>query len=484
MEGMINKIICGDSWELARQLPDESLNCIITSPPYWNLRDYQIDSQFGLESTPEEYVSKLVALFRELKRALKKDGTVWLNLGDSYAGSGQGRNGDGSIGELSKKQRSNRGTVTDKFRHGIGDIPGLKPKDLCGIPWRVAFALQQSYEEHLIKLVEDRAYIAGLVDGEGCITILKTKSANSENSFSYPPIVQIRMCDTGAIDYFAELIKVNRSEAELYNSQKDANQRASYNVKAVAQKAMDLIADIYPFLKVKRKQAIVAYNHQLIRSKTNYQPRSEEQIKKEEFCKELINKLNQRELTEIPSWMVEPKVKTETGWFLRQDLIWHKPNPMPESVTDRCTKSHEYIFLLSKSKNYYYDYEAIKEPDTPDGRKQTIRRQTNRYVGKLLSSFQDNAHERWTGTRNKRSVWTVNTHSFSEAHFATFPQKLIEPMVMAGCPAGGLILDPFMGAGTTAFVAKKLNRNYIGFELNPEYIKIAERRLVQEVLPL
>jgi DNA modification methylase len=309
----LNKIYQGDCLEELKKLPDNSINCCITSPPYYGLRDYGVDSQIGLEETPELYVEKLVDVFREVKRVFKKDGTLWLNLGDSYSGSCKG---EGGTYELSKKQNSNRGShygkdqgVKRKFKIN------LKPKDLIGIPWMVAFALR---------------------------------------------------------------------------------------------------AD---------------------------------------------------------------------GWYLRQDIIWSKPNPMPEGVTDRCTKSHEYIFLLSKSQTYYFDNGSIQEKCVTTGihtnhkytKSSKIYGSKHNNPNSGLSAFEVGEH------RNKRSVWNVVTKPFSEAHFATFPEDLILPCVLAGCPENGIVLDPFMGAGTTAVVAVKNNRNYVGIELNPEYIKIAEKRILEPV---
>jgi DNA modification methylase len=181
------------------------------------------------------------------------------------------------------------------------------------------------------------------------------------------------------------------------------------------------------------------------------------------------------------------------GWWLRQDIIWNKPNPMPESVTDRCTKSHEYIFLLSKSKKYYYDHKAILEKANFDGRKDTMMKGSEKYAnGHSPTDGNPNTlavvgHERWINklengdaARNKRSVWTVATRPFKDAHYATFPEELIEPCILAGCPIDGIVIDPFMGAGTTAVVAKKLNRFYTGIELNPENIKLIDRRMSNE----
>jgi DNA modification methylase len=265
----------------------------------WGLRDYGVEGQLGLEDTPEEYVENLVAIFREVKRVLRDDGTLWLNLGDSYNGSG-GAGGDYSKGGLKEGQPKYPGRK----------VATLKPKDLVGIPWRVAFALQ---------------------------------------------------------------------------------------------------AD---------------------------------------------------------------------GWYLRQDIIWHKPNCMPESVKDRCTKAHEYIFLLSKNRKYYYDNEAIREPyqsKKEKPRNKAAEGYNNSYVGGRWSEGVRDYYS--AGKRNKRSVWTVTTKPFKEAHFATFPPDLIKPCILAGCPKNGIVLDPFMGSGTTGMVAAMYQRNFIGFELNQEYCKMAEKRI-------
>lgn len=312
-------VLVGDCRETLKALPDQSVNCCVTSPPYFGLRDYGTPNQIGLEETPEQFVQNLVEVFREVKRVLKDDGTLWLNLGDSYAGSGKGRNSDGSTNTCGK-QETNKGTIVGKlFKAKLsGD---LKPKDLIGIPWMVAFALR---------------------------------------------------------------------------------------------------AD---------------------------------------------------------------------GWYLRQDIIWSKNNCMPESVKDRCTKSHEYVFLLSKSKSYYFDHEAIREPASYDGRKATDLAKSKKYTdGAYLANGNSNTlHEgdrpRWKQdkngnyVRNKRSVWHVSTQSYSGGHFAVYPPKLIEPCILAGCPEGGTVLDPFGGSGTTGAVAKLHNRNAILCELNEEYVDLMGDRV-------
>jgi DNA modification methylase len=318
-----NTIYEGDCIQTMKQWPDACVQTCITSPPYYGLRDYGHDGQIGLEETPEAFVQKLVEVFREVRRVLKDDGTLWLNLGDSYAGSGKGSNSDGTAhaSSLLGKQGTHKGTTEGtKPIQKAGEI-GLKPKDLIGIPWRVAFALQ---------------------------------------------------------------------------------------------------AD---------------------------------------------------------------------GWYLRQDIIWHKPNPMPESVTDRCTKAHEYIFLLSKSSKYYFDNEAIKEDCVNENMPGSNMRDTRETYGEqnggnsglrdLKKKYKDGD---WPTTRNKRSVWTVTTKPYSGAHFATFPPDLIEPCILAGCPEGGIVLDPFMGSGTTAHTALRAGRKYVGCELNGDYIKLANQRLSQGFL--
>lgn len=322
-------ILIGDCREMLRTLPDESVHCCVTSPPYFGLRDYGMAEQIGLENTPDAFVQSLVQVFREVKRILRGDGTLWLNLGDSYAGSGKGGNPTEATSTLQGGQdiqkaamvRRTRGndecgaTARDAAVTGHANrLRGVvKSKELIGIPWRVAFALQ---------------------------------------------------------------------------------------------------AD---------------------------------------------------------------------GWYLRQDIIWHKPNPMPESVTDRCTKAHEYIFLLSKAPRYYFDSEAIKEPTVVPkgpGNKKAVRQIDGERAGGDNANIRGSLH--MIGPRelrNKRSVWSVTTKPFKEAHFATFPQDLIEPCILAGSPPGGIVLDPFFGAGTTGLVAERVGRRFIGCELNPDYVAIAERRL-------
>jgi DNA modification methylase len=320
----------GDWIEVLRTMPDESVHCVVTSPPYWGLRDYGVAGQLGLERTPDEYVAKMVEGFREVRRVLRDDGSLWLNLGDSYA----------SAWACKRRSIIGLGSPDDTVERGRM-AEGLKEKDLCGIPWMVALALRSD------------------------------------------------------------------------------------------------------------------------------------------------------------------------GWYLRQDIIWAKPNPMPESVRDRCTKAHEYIFLLSKGERYFYDAGAISEDSVTndirrpygsqgawelDGRPEEQKHggEPRSFRGSQFNTGKTAEHQLGRASdkprvdtflgekRNKRSVWSVSTSPFPEAHFATFPPEIPETCIKAGCPENGTVLDPFNGAGTTGLVATRLGRNYIGIELKPNYIEMATRRIEQD----
>lgn len=301
-------VLLADALEGLRTLEPESVHTCVTSPPYYNLRDYGVAGQIGNEDTPEEFVEKLVEVFREVRRVLRPDGTLWVNIGDSYAtrsGPQPPTNTRNSCGHTAKRTPS-----------------GYKYKDLIGIPRLLAFALR---------------------------------------------------------------------------------------------------AD---------------------------------------------------------------------GWYLRQDIIWNKSNCMPESVRDRCTKSHEYIFLLSKSERYYFNPQAIREPAGTKGNARSFRGGGAYTGGRSFNNSAEVARESHgnvrndTGTRNKRDVWTVSTTGFRGAHFAVFPEKLIEPCILAGCPEGGTVLDPFTGSGTTGAVAKKLGRNFVGVEINQEYHEMATQRIEKATPPV
>ncbi len=342
-----NQILLGNALEMLRTLPDECVQMCVTSPPYWGLRDYGVEGQIGLEATPEEYISKMVDVFHEVRRVLRQDGTLWLNMGDSYNAAGRRTHGT----RIGYKQSTNRASAIGADANRATDS-NLKPKDLIGIPWALAFALR-----------DDR-------------------------------------------------------------------------------------------------------------------------------------------------------------WHLRSDIIWHKSNPMPESVKDRPTKSHEYLFLLSKQERYYYDADSIKVKASPDSHARYARGRSdyhkwadggpgNQTLAKTMAHMRETApmDRRKPGVnpkcvepgsgikqntsfsasckdlvdfRNIRTVWTLSTEAFPETHFATFPKALVEPCILAGSRIGDVVLDPFMGSGTVAVVAQNLGRKWIGIELNPEYKAMAERRIKRE----
>jgi DNA modification methylase len=322
-------ILVGDALEKLKTLESESVQTCVTSPPYWGLRDYGIAGQLGQEDDPLEFVLKMKIIFREVRRVLKKDGTLWLNLGDSYSASGRAS----GTKNLSGKEKSNLGSVhlqSHLERSGASGrawqaAPGFKKKELIGIPWRVAFALQ------------------------------------------------------------------------------------------------------------------------------------------------------------------------DDGWYLRQDIIWHKSRVMPESVRDRCTKAHEYFFLLAKSEKYFFNSEAIKEPCKKESKERYKRSFTDirsgttkhlRIAGEICPREGPQRAITAPDMRNKRSVWKVSGTNFKGAHFATFPPALIEPCILAGSRPGDTVLDPFSGAGTTWLVSEKHSRKFLGIEINPAYALMAEQRVsgTQKVL--
>jgi DNA modification methylase len=316
----MNKIEFGDCRAIMRRWAQEGIKAqtCVTSPPYYGLRDYGHEGQIGMEETPEEYIAEMVEVFQCIRDVLADDGTVWLNIGDSYYNY---RPGKGQA--LAKQSVANNDQDLPQTCARRGNkLDGLKEKDLIGIPWMLAFALR---------------------------------------------------------------------------------------------------AD---------------------------------------------------------------------GWYLRQDIIWHKPNPMPESVQDRCTKSHEYIFLLSKSQKYYYDSKSIAEPHKDvsvqrwgNGGEDTINTKYDKETPQTsVGNLRNGSNPLRDGGANKRSVWTVTTKPYEGAHFAVFPTDLIEPCILAGATAGGIVLDPFMGSGTTAQVAQNLGRKYLGCELNPDYKPLQEQRLMQQSL--
>ena len=434
-----------------------------------HLQQYFQPAELGLEKTPEEYVAKMVEIFRGVRRVLRKDGTLWLNLGDSYCMSsirGGSKPFSGNVG-------GHKGYEKGSVKLGSRIIPiGLKPKDLCGIPWRVAFALQQPYYTGRVKKEVDRAWLASMIDGEGCMFIHKRKAGQS-NGQGY-----VRKNDT----YSAGLEVANTHMAIIQRCQEitgtgsicTVERETRYKKRNIplhrwnmrSNQCREIVREIYPYLVGKQHEARLLLGC----------PSSGRDAEKAHASLMALHNGRDACIDFKP-----PDSMYEQGYYLRQDLIWKKPNPMPESVTDRCTKAHEYIFLLTKSGRYYYDADAVR-----------VKGPGSKTWG--AKHNQNDPYEKQYGNRvkvvdnplgaNKRSVWTCTTKPFPEAHFATFPPALIEPCVLAGCPEGGNVLDPFFGSGTTGLVACKHNRRFTGIELNPEYCEMAAKRIENETKQL
>lgn len=476
----------------------------------------RIDKQIGLEATPAEFVAKMVEVFEEVRRVLKKDGVLFLNLGDSYFGSGKGLNGDGSLGKInSAKQRSNHGSLlSDVGRATACDISGKALvnsqasdclcRNLCDA-CRVAYRIGKSHNGYLHAPTQEPLLC------ETSREHTELPSGHLPTSDSSRPAVHIG-------DAIPDSLQIQDHEAE---------QLPASQVSTLGQSSEQFQDDCLPtdmllvcqLCEKSLKTDAQAFAHRTACNCDTERPlgasnsdRSGIVSSDSAYLYSTTTFLKPKDLIGIP-WRVAFALQ-EAGWWLRQDIIWSKPNPMPESVTDRCTKAHEYIFLLTKSAKYFYDHEAIREPvnggahargpgnkshrsadeytngdehhRTKSGLVAYAERQRAVGVGpkaspagsgvKYNESFSASIVD-LVDARNKRSVWTVTTQPYSEAHFATFPPKLIEPCILAGSREGDTVLDPFNGAGTTGLVSLRHRRNYIGIELNPEYIKIAEKRL-------
>lgn len=460
-------IQCGDAITILQNMESESIHCCVTSPPYFGLRDYGIVGQLGLESTPQEYVDKMVVVFAEVRRVLRKDGTLWLNLGDTYAASGRGWGG-GSISEA-RSQHEISGHKGKSRKPPLG----FKEKDLIGIPWITAKALQAPRYIGRIAVERDRVWLAAIMDGEGSICGF-THQRKDNGQVRRGIHLTVTNSNTLMLDECFRIWKTSRQQHNTHGrghfGKLDTFRWIAHGMREKAQ----LLAELYPYFVCKKKQALLAWNFLQINSNTrgrNKGIEGDENREKSAWIVSFLSKLNHLESIDIPDWIAEPPSMYEPGWYLRQDIIWSKTACMPESVTDRCTRSHEYIFMLTKSKKYFYDAAAIAEPQ---------RGHSRRHAG--FNDRWDNMEkeEQCSAMRNKRSVWRIGPQPFSEAHFAVFPEKLVEPCIFAGCPHGGIVLDPFCGSGTTGIVALKSGRQFVGIELNPEYVKMAERRIYNE----
>lgn len=457
------RVEVGDCLESLRAMPDQSVHCCVTSPPYFGLRDYGMDGQIGLEDTPQAFVARLVDVFREVRRVLRDDGTLWLNLGDSYSSGTKGAGGAGKSTLGPKRDLQNidfQKMEARRFSCGIPD------KNLLGIPWAVAKALQEPYYTGRIKAERDRVWLAAMLDGEGCFYVHRRLAGGHagdgyhRKTDNYSCAFEVANTSEAIIHKCIQIAGVG----SIIRQDKDRRQPL-FRWTVRSQEARALIREVYPHLVAKQQQARIAYG--ITSGGVDAEPAWE--------AMKLLH-AGQETVIDYP----EPPSCFEPGWYLRQEIIWAKPNPMPESVRDRCTKAHEQIFLLSKSPRYYFDSEAMQEPATnrPPGNKQATKGGRNYEAGAEEHRTAANLHQIGAReTRNRRSVWTVTTKPFKGAHFATFPPDLIEPCILAGCPVGGTVLDPFGGSGTTAGVALKHGRNAILCELNPEYAALIPERV-------
>jgi DNA modification methylase len=470
----------------ARALPfaTGSVQCCVTSPPYWGLRDYGTAGQLGLEPTPDAYVAGMVAVFRQVWRVLRDDGVLFLNLGDSYASDTKGSGGP------SAKQLSNAGSryETKRLDHG------LKAKDLVGIPWRVAFALQQPYYAGTIRDERDRIWLAAMLDAEGCMFIHKRKAGQHNGqgyhrtNDSYGPGIEIANTSLAVVERIHALV----GKGSICSQGPEENGRRKqriYRWNLRTTESREFVRELYPHLVAKQQQARILYGC----------PSSGERAEAAHAALMSLHRTGESGV-DFP----EPPSMFEPGYYLRSDIIWSKANPMPESVTDRPTKSHEYVFLLTKAERYFWNAEAVKEPYSmtsstavADMEGRTARGRDGFRSGAKMAAQAEGAangtaygrtsmmNAYGNGGRNVRSVWNIATQPYAGAHFATMPEKLVERCVLAGSKPGDVVLDPFLGSGTVARVATSLGRKGFGAELNREYLRLArERTHVTRGLPL
>jgi DNA modification methylase len=492
------RILQGDVRKVLRDLPDESVGCCVTSPPYFGLRDSGCADQIGLEETPEAFVAELVAVFREVRRVLRKDGTLWLNIGDSYAGSwgAQSRDHAGkhapNVSAISAKQI----VAAQRKTSGTGSIPkgsGLKPKDLMGIPWALATALRDPYYTGRIKSERDRAWLAAIIDGEGSISGYEhTRRDNGGERTG----LNICVTNTNAalLNECSRIWPASTHNHVPAGAGHLGSRRVDRWIPSGAADKAQLLEELFPYLIAKKKQAIVGWNlaQAMMRGKSDgHLPGAEEARARRVRLVAMLRALNSGDDVALPSWLIEPPSPYRPGWYLRQEIIWAKAQSgddrggsvMPESVTDRCTKAHEQVFLLTKSPTYYFDADAIAEPILTSDADAARAKQTGRGRQPAASHYLGAAQRDHSGgyyageTANRRSVWRINTQPFGGAHFATMPPALVELCLLAGCREGDTVLDPFGGAGTTGLVADRMHRDAVLIELNPEYVEIARQRI-------
>lgn len=420
-------ILQGDCLQVLRTLHDESVHCCVTSPPYWGLRDYGVDGQIGLEKTPEEYVAKIIEVFREVRRVLRADGTCWVNLGSSYAGSGQGGN---PLDSPFQKQKSNRGSFSYEKRptrshsdalacgnDGTGLQDSFAPGRVCPDCGGELTACSLNHRDRnaRISLLPEQSGQQPLpiIHGSGHLDCAPSSPVSSETAVQQSTISSCNPNGQGAL-FQEDQASVSRSEAETLLDNARESERKSVCTSGTSQNA--------------RPSVLRNQDRAFVCMACGYSTR-------------MFPDFKPKDMVPIP-WMVAMALQRD-GWWLRQDIIWQKPNPMPESVTDRCTKAHEYLFLLAKSERYFYDAEAIREPQSQTTfdrfKNGCTRKPSKKHIGtegECLAGHDTETAILENG-RNKRSVWTVPSSAYPESHFATFPPDLIKPCILAGTSARG-----------------------------------------------
>lgn len=472
-------------------MTDQSVNCWVTSPPYWGLRDYGVEGQLGLEKTPEEYVAKMVGIFREARRVLRDDGTLWLNLGTSYARDvrkGQHKPGDSGKADYIIKNGNGRAASGFCFDDkNPNQSPLLQRVPSCGNGGKES---QDSQDADRACCDCGDGHRDDYLSHHAC-TVRNDQCASQDERQTSQTTHGIEHSDCDQEPRHSLLLDVQQSTIEKSFSQPPGVSYREGLVSAYRQEDQTLNACVQ---ESSCRKVCTSGTSQML------PPLVVRTVGKESFfsacgrsdCLGIgkcglcwvnlsIPSLNVKAKDELNIPHLVAMALQSDGWILRQTIIWSKPNPMPESVKDRCTKSHEYLFLLSKSERYYFDQDVIKEPANIKNFRDCATRRRDTPPGTRTDSGFENG--RYYMNRNKRSVWTIPTKPFPQAHFATFPPALVEPCILAGCPKGGIVGDMFAGSGTTGEVALKHFRRFVGIELSPTYAnEIAIPRIEAEAV--
>ncbi len=424
----------GDALSVLSDMPADSIDCVVTSPPYWGLRDYGVDGQLGLESHPQEYLQKLWEIFDEVKRVLKPTGCCFVNLGDTYAGS--------HCGAGDYREKTGLGAPPTQRYKGQGSAVAndgsewLKPKNLLMIPARFAIGMQEGRPRpRIIKEHTDAAWLAGMVDADGCIGIRQGPVKLKRNR-QFSGYIAVTQTDTIALQHIVDITGIGRVRP---NGKPVGNRRQRYTWRVDGPRVADIVSDIYPWLFIKSRQAKLVSALQVAIDgfrPSKGQPLAADECEYRAKLWNMIKAANQRTLSDtLEDWPEPEQRRIGGGWWLRNDIVWHKPNAMPSSVKDRFSCSWEHMFFFTKAARYAFDLDAVREPsqivfDAPQRGKRRI----------MKEALTDNTHpgyaERTNNPlgKNPGDCWIIPTCPFPEAHFAVYPPELIRKPIRAGCP--------------------------------------------------